>query len=95
MSIKELNTYKESILSVAEHFGVKNIRVFGSMARKEEDVESDIDFLVEMEKGKTILDRIAFTQELQRLLGKKVDVISEKAIQGRIKENILRDAVKL
>lgn len=54
-----------------------------------------IDFLVEMDKGRTLLDRIAFKQELLKILGCNVDVISIKAIKGRIKENILKDAVSL
>jgi len=95
MSLQELNNYKGRILSVAAQFGAKNVRVFGSVAREEDDPNSDIDFLVEMEAGKTIFDRIGLKSELRKLLGKKVDVISDKAIKGRIKENILRDAVRL
>lgn len=95
MQLTELHQFKSEILSVADKFGAKNIKVFGSVARGEAEDDSDIDFLVEMDKGKTLLDRIAFRQELRRILGCEVDVISIKAVKERIKENILREAVSL
>lgn len=95
MQLTELDNYKAEIFLLANQFGVKNIKVFGSVARGEAEDNSDIDFLVEMDKGRTLLDRIAFRQELLQIFGREVDVISIKAIKGRIKENILRDAVNL
>ncbi|MFA4922685.1 MAG: nucleotidyltransferase domain-containing protein [Ignavibacteriaceae bacterium] len=95
MQLTELDNFKSEIYLLANKFGVKNIKVFGSVARGDADDDSDIDFLVEMDKGRTLLDRIGFKQELLKILDCKVDVISIKAVKGRIKENILREAVSL
>jgi predicted nucleotidyltransferase len=93
MNLSELRLYKNEIETIAAQYGVKNIRVFGSVARGEEREQSDVDFIVEMEKGRTLFDRIGFKQELQRLLHVKVDVISEKAIKPRFQETISMEAV--
>ncbi len=69
MGIKELKEYKTEILRLAFKCGVKDVEVFGSVARNEYDTNSDIDFLVEMQIGKTLLDRLAFKNELEALLG--------------------------
>ena len=95
MHIGELRNRKEDILKLATIFGVKDIRVFGSVARNEEDRDSDIDLLVEMEKNKSLFDRLGFKHELERMLQQKVDVISIKAIHGRLKENILKESLSL
>ena len=95
MHIAELRNRKEDILKLASIFGVKDIRVFGSVARNEENRDSDIDLLVEMEKNKSLFDRLGFKHELEQLLQQKVDVISIKAIHGRLKENILKESLSL
>ncbi|KAF0153612.1 MAG: nucleotidyltransferase [Ignavibacteria bacterium] len=95
MHIAELRNKKEDILKLANIFGVKEIRIFGSVARNKQDRGSDIDFLVEMEKNKSLFDRFGFKHELEQLLQQKVDVISIKAIHGRLKENILKESLPL
>ncbi|MBU1208440.1 MAG: nucleotidyltransferase family protein [Proteobacteria bacterium] len=96
MEINELLKEKrEEILRIAAKHGARNVRVFGSVARKEADEKSDIDFLVEMESGRSLLDHAALWLELQEVLGRKVDVISDRGIKARIRERVLREAVPL
>ncbi|MFQ6025955.1 MAG: nucleotidyltransferase family protein [Dehalococcoidia bacterium] len=75
--------------------GASNLRVFGSVARGEATEESDIDLLVEMEAGRSLLDRAALVVDLEQLLGCKVDVATEKVLKPSIRERVLRDAVPL
>ena len=65
---------KEKILAVAERYGVYNIRIFGSYARGDDRPDSDIDILIDLEEGRSLLDLIAIQQDLEDLLGRKVDV---------------------
>jgi uncharacterized protein len=90
-----LKEKRDVILAAARRHGVRNIRIFGSVARGEDDSESDIDFLVDMEPGRSILDHASLLIELQQLLGRKVDVVSERGIKNRIRERVLREAIPL
>jgi len=96
MQLNELLIQKrEEILQVAAKHGARNVRLFGSVARREADEESDIDFLVEMEPGRSLLDHAALWLELQEVLERKVDVVSDRGIKARIRERVLREAVPL
>jgi hypothetical protein len=90
-----LKEKRDVILAAARRHGVRNIRIFGSVARGEDDSESDIDFLVDMEPDRSILDHASLLIELQQLLGRKVDVVSERGIKNRIRERVLREAISL
>ena len=90
-----LKTKKDMILEAARRHGAINVRIFGSTARGEDDSQSDIDFLVDLEPGRSILDHASLLVELQQLLGPKVDVVSERGIKNRIRDRILREAVPL
>lgn len=90
-----LKTKKDMILEAARRHGAINVRIFGSTARGEDDSQSDIDFLVDLEPGRSILDHAALLVKLQQLLGPKVDVVSERGIKNRIRDKILREAVPL
>lgn len=87
-----LNEKRTEILATARRHGARNVRIFGSVARGEDDEKSDLDFLVEMEPGRSLLDHAALLLDLQELLGCKVDVLSEKGIKPRIREQVLREA---
>ena len=67
--------------SLAERRGARNIRVFGSVARGEAGPESDLDLLVEMEPGRSLLDHIALIQDLEEVLGCRVDVVTEAGLR--------------
>jgi predicted nucleotidyltransferase len=96
MSLKELLKEKrEEILSIATKYGAFNVRIFGSVARGEETADSDVDFLVELEPGRNLLDRIALMQDLEDLLGRKVDVATVKGLREYFRDRILNEAVPL
>ena len=90
-----LKSRREEIISIAARHGARNVRVFGSVARGEDDDKSDIDLLVEFESGRSLLDHAGLWLELQDLLGCKVDVVSERGIKSRIRDRVLREAVPL
>ncbi|OGQ04608.1 MAG: nucleotidyltransferase [Deltaproteobacteria bacterium RIFCSPLOWO2_01_44_7] len=86
---------REEILRIAARHGARNVRFFGSVARGEARTGSDIDFLVEMEKGRSLLDHVALWQDLEELLGCKVDVVTEKSLHWYIRDRILKEALPL
>lgn len=83
------------ILSTAKNYGASNIRIFGSVAREEANSNSDIDFLMDIELGKNLLDRIALIQDLEDLLGCKVDIAKPENLHESIKEKVLQEAIIL
>jgi len=95
MEIEELRRRRDQILGVASRHGALNVRVFGSVARGESDERSDVDFLVEMERGRSLLDLGGFLMDLEELLGKRVDVVTERGLRSRIRERVLREAIPL
>lgn len=96
MGIDELLKEKrEEILAIAAKHGAYNIRVFGSVARGEATDKSDVDFLVEIEQGRTLLDQISLIQSLEDLLGRKVDVAEPDNLHRLIKDRVLKEAVLL
>jgi predicted nucleotidyltransferase len=94
-TMKELSKQRSPILAIAKKRGVLTIKVFGSVARGDADENSDIDFLVEMEKGRTLLDVGGLLMDLQELLKKKVDIVTIKALKPHVKEEVLREALPL
>ncbi len=96
MGIEELLREKrEEILQIAARHGARNVRVFGSVARGEADERSDIDFLVEMERGRSLFDLGGLLVDLQDLLGQEVDVITVGGLRERMRDRVLREAVSL
>jgi predicted nucleotidyltransferase len=96
MTLQELREGKrDEILRVAAHRGARNIRVFGSVARGDNDDKSDVDFLVEMEPGRTLFDLSGLLIDLESLLHVSVDVVSERGLRPRIRERVLAEAVPL
>jgi predicted nucleotidyltransferase len=86
---------REDILRLAAKYGAHNVRVFGSLARGEAGPESDLDLLVDFEPGRSLLDQVGLWQDLEELLGCKVDVVSEPALHWYIRDCVLREAVPL
>ncbi|YAF97727.1 MAG: nucleotidyltransferase family protein [Nodularia sp. CChRGM 3473] len=96
MNIYEILAAKrEEILQIATKYGAYNIRIFGSVARGEADVNSDVDFLVEMETGRSLFDLGGLLMELREILGCEVDIVTEKGLRSRIRERVLSEAVPL
>lgn len=94
-SLQFLQQRREEILAVAEKHGAKNVRVFGSVARGEADEESDIDFLVTLEAGRSLFDLGGLQYDLENCLGISVDVVTEKGLKNRIRDRVLREAILL
>lgn len=90
-----LKQKRTQILGIAARHGARNVRVFGSVARAEADERSDIDFLVEMEPGRSLLDLGGMQSELESTLACRVDVVTEKALKPRIRGRVLREAIPL
>ncbi len=84
-------------MNLAAQYGAYNVRVFGSVARGEADLDSDsdVDFLVDLEMGRSLLDLGGLLMDLQELLGCRVDVVTEKGLRQRIRDRVLREAVVL
>lgn len=96
MSIEELvQMQRENILRTAARYGASNVRIFGSVARKEADEQSDLDLLVDMEAGRSLFDLGGLLTELEELLSCPVDVVTEKGLRDRIRDRVLREAIPL
>ncbi len=85
----------DEIFVLADRFGIKNIRVFGSVARHEAHDRSDIYFLVEFPPGASLLTHAAFQRELSVLLSRDVDVASVKGLKDQIRSAVMREAILL
>ena len=86
---------KKNILKVARAHGIVNIRIFGSVIRDEATPHSDIDLLVDLEKGRSLLDLGGASIKLQELLGRKVDIVTERGLHWYLRERILKEAQPL
>jgi len=96
MDIKELlQAKREDILRTAARHGASNVRVFGSVARGDARPNSDIDFLVELAPDRSLLDQVALLQDLEDLLGRRVDVVEPEGLHWYIRERVLEEAVPL
>jgi predicted nucleotidyltransferase len=83
------------VRELGERHGVRRIRVFGSTARGEARPDSDIDLLVEYQPGHGGFAFVDFCEQLERLLGRKVDVVTERSLHPLIRDRILAQAVPL
>ena len=95
MNIDQVSGKRSEIMRIPQRHGAFNIRVFGSVARGDSDEKSDVDFLVDMESGRSLLDLGGLLFDLQDLLGIPVDVVTEKGLRPRIRERILHEARSL
>jgi len=90
-----LKSKREEILRIAARRGARNVRLFGSVAWGEADAQSDVDILVDMEPGRSLLDLGRLWWELNELLGVEVDVVTANGLRERIRERILSEAIPL
>jgi hypothetical protein len=90
-----LKSRREEILRIAARHGVTEIRVFGSVARGDAAAESDVDFLVEVKGQTTPWFPGGLVTDIERLLGRPVDVVEADILDGTVKERILKEAVPL
>lgn len=83
---------RHEILSLAQRRGARNIRVFGSVARNEARADSDIDFLIDLDPDRSLLDAGGLAMDLSVLLGHPVDVVTEAGLRDRIRSRVLSEA---
>jgi predicted nucleotidyltransferase len=83
---------RQEIINIAERHGASNVRVFGSVARGEARPDSDVDFLVTLDANRSLLDLARLLRELQTLLNRPVDVVTEAGLRPRLRSHILKEA---
>lgn len=83
------------IATLAAAHGARTVHLFGSAARGKARPDSDLDFLVELEPGRNLLDLIGLENDLADVLGRKVDVVTLRAAKPRIRGSALRDAIRI
>ncbi len=94
-SLHDLRKRRETILQLALRHGARDVRVFGSVARGEAVQGSDVDFLVTMETGRSLLDLGGLLMDLRDLLGGPVDVVTPTSLGARVRARVLQEAVHL
>ncbi len=90
-----LQHHHAEIHRLAAKHGVRNIRVFGSVARGDAEAKSDVDLLVELEPGRNLLDLGGLQMDLESLLQCPVDVVTERGLRDRLRAHVLKEAVPL
>ena len=92
---EKLQDRKREILKITLRYGAYDVRVFGSVARGSSNRGSDLDLLVKMRAGSSLLDIIAIKQEIEDLLSVRVDVVTEQALSPYLRQAVIQEAVAL
>lgn len=90
-----IETHRTEILALAERHGIRDVRVFGSMARGDAGETSDVDLLVTLLPGRTGLALGGLLMDVQDLLQRRVDVVTERGLHPALRERILQEAEPL
>lgn len=90
-----LKNKRDDIRRIAAEHGAYDVRIFGSVARGEAGSDSDVDFLVEMEPGRSLLDLAVLWQDMEDLLGCKVHIVEPEGLHWYIRDRVLKEAVPL
>jgi len=93
--LESLKRNRKALLDIASKRGASNVRVFGSVSREEENPESDVDFLVTLEQGRSLLDLVGLQQDLSSYLLRNVDVIPDDSLNKYLRDRINREALSL
>lgn len=91
-TLELLQRQRERILALAAQHGAANVRIFGSVARGEDTTDSDVDFLVSMRPERSLLDLIGFQQDVEALIERPADVVSENGLHPALRDQVLREA---
>jgi len=95
LGLEALRQRRSEILRIARAHGARNVRVFGWVTRGEEGPDSDLDFLIDLEPRRNLLDLGHLVMDLQDLLGRKVDVVEPEGLHWYIRDKVLKEAVAL
>jgi len=95
LRLEVLRARREEILKLATEHGARNVRVFGSTVRGGHEPVHDLDLLVEMDAGRSLLDLVGLAQDLEDLFGTHVDVLSDGGVSPYLRDHIYREAVAL
>lgn len=95
LTLQDLRARRDEILKLAQQYGAYNVRVFGSVARGEATPDSDVDLLVNFREGTSLFELSGFWQDLQELLGRDVNLLSENGLKERFRKRIEGDIVPL
>ena len=95
LGLEALRQKRNEILRIAQAHGARNVRVFGSVARGEERLDSDLYFLVDLKPRRNLLDLGNLVMDLQDLLGRRVDVVKPEGLHWYVRDRVLKQAVSL
>lgn len=95
LSREDIIARREQIIALGRRWGATDFRLFGSLARGDATEGSDVDLLVRLEPGRSLLDQGGLLMDLRDLLGVKVDLVEEGALSGRFERQVLKEAVPL
>lgn len=95
VTVDELRAHHDEIYSIAEKYGVSNIRVFGSVARGEADDNSDLDLVIDVSRGHGYFAMAGFALDVEELLGVFTQVVTPNGIKTRMRDRILAEAVAI
>ena len=87
--------HRDEILAIVARHGARSIRLFGSLARGDGRPDSDLDLLVELEPGRSLLDPVAIKQDLEDALERSVDVVTRGSLSPYLKDRVLEGAIPL
>lgn len=93
--LADIREHRQEILRIAAEYGASEVRIFGSTAKGRSSAGSDIDVLVRLQPGRSLFDIVALKQDLEDLLGRKVDLVTEASISPYIREQVLKEAIAL
>lgn len=92
LTLEQLRSQREALISLADRYKAENVRVFGSVVRGEANEQSDIDLLVHFRDGASLFDLIDLKEDAEKLLGMPVDVVSDGGLSPYLKDRILNEA---
>ncbi|MBE3098669.1 MAG: nucleotidyltransferase family protein [Planctomycetota bacterium] len=95
VSLADVRVRRDEILRIAARYGASDLRLFGSVVRGQALPTSDLDLLVRLDEGRSLLDHIALIQDLEDALGCHVDVVNERALHRAIRDRVLAEALPL
>jgi predicted nucleotidyltransferase len=95
VSLADVRVRRDEILRIAARYGASDLRLFGSVVRGQARPTSDLDLLVRLDEGRSLLDHIALIQDLEDALGCHVDVVNERALHRTIRDRVLAEALPL